>query len=176
VVEILSISAEQAEGITESVTLAEAKRWANIEHDDDNDLLTEMITGAREDVERETNLKLVSNAVEMEVKLSNSSELVVLPYGLPSNVTVSEVDIDYEEITLVENEQYRSRSNGLSFSYPGTYKLAYTVGSGNVPRALKEAILMIVAYRYNNRGDQEKQHGMPEDIERKLSNYRQVWL
>lgn len=174
-VEILSISATEAEEITEPVTLQEVKRWAVIEHDDDDTLLTEMITGAREDVEKETNLKLVESDVVMEVKTANHRSLVTMPYGLASGLVVSEYDIDNVEQELTEDSEYYLRGGGVTFPYGGTYRLAYSVG-GTVPRALKEAILMLVTYRYNNRGDQEKQHGMPEDIERKLSNYRQVWL
>jgi hypothetical protein len=54
-------------------------------------------------------------------------------------------------------------------------KIAYSI-TPVVPVAIKEAIKMLVAYRYNNRGDQEKQAGIPEDVKAKISKYQQIWL
>lgn len=170
-VEIISIKATEADEIEEPATLQEVKRWANVEHGDDDAMLFEMIIAARQDVELETGLKLVPHAVELHVSTTNGSELVNFPYGVATEMVVA----DDEDETLAIDSDYSLKRGGLVLNGSGYFKVTYTVGN-NCPQGLKEAILMLVTYRYNNRGDQEKQQGLPEDIASKLSKYRKVWL
>jgi uncharacterized phiE125 gp8 family phage protein len=169
------ISAVEQADPTEPVTLAEVKEWANVDHADDDSLLTSMIIGARQDIEGETNLRLVPNDVRVTFTTDKAS-LISLPYGPPTSLLIYEVDSDGVE-TALDEDYYAVDGNSIAFTYTGKMSLTYVVGDpATVPQALKEAIKMLVAYRYNNRGDQEKQQGLPEDIKWKVKRYQQVWL
>jgi uncharacterized phiE125 gp8 family phage protein len=164
---------------TEPVSLIEAKAWLQIDFSDHDDLLTSMITGAREDIEQELNLKLVAATASFYADTTkNGEEVTVFPYAFSmanvSGVTVKLLEDGETDLTQIEDSDYylngTLKINGVQRS-----KVEYTI-TPVVPTAIKEAIKMLVAYRYNNRGDQEKQMGLPEDIERKVSKYRAIWL
>jgi hypothetical protein len=176
----ISSNIQVSEGsITEPVTLGEAKAWAMVDHGDHDSLLTSMITGAREDIEAELNAKLVDSSVIMYMTTTQASEyLSKLPYALSfadvSLTSVSLVEDGEADEVLTGDEDYYF--NGvLKIAAAQTSKVEYEI-TPVVPQAIKEAIMMLVAYRYNNRGDQPEQHGLPADIERKISKYRQIWL
>jgi uncharacterized phiE125 gp8 family phage protein len=67
---------------TEPVSLDEAKAWLQIDFSDHDDLLSSMITGAREDIEQELNIKLVDSNASFYVTTTNDYEqLYVFPYA-----------------------------------------------------------------------------------------------
>jgi hypothetical protein len=125
------------------------------------------------------NGKLVEASVVAYANTTKPETLIVFPWALKyshvdlDNVTVySLVDGEAAEELTINEDYYLNGSLKLG---TGSFKLEYGI-TPVVPQALKEAIMMLVAYRYNNRGDQEKQQGIPEDIEAKISKYRQIWL
>jgi uncharacterized phiE125 gp8 family phage protein len=68
---------------TEPVTLAEAKTWMKVDYTDDDDLITSMITGAREDIEQELHLKLVPSTASFYLNTTKCGETVgTFPYAL----------------------------------------------------------------------------------------------
>jgi hypothetical protein len=75
----------------------------------------------------------------------------------------------------VGSDYYLRANRFVVLNTAGNYQVTYTAGT-TVPQALKEAIKMLVTYRYNNRGDQDKQQGLPEDIKQKVEKYVQIWL
>lgn len=168
-----NISATEALSPTEPVTLAEVKTWGRIDIADDDDLLSEMITGARQDIENETSLKLVENTVELYVDAS-AGDSIMLPYGLGTAVALSSIDAEGTE-EAADTEDYYQQGEYLKVIEGGSLKVTYTVGT-TAPQALKEAIMMLVVYRYKFRGDQDAQMGFPPDVERKIHKYIQVWL
>jgi hypothetical protein len=173
-----NISVTESGSITEPVTLDEAKAWAMIDHEDHDDLVTGMITGAREDIERELDAKLVESDVSFTVEITKELEqLINLPHALNlsqvSDLVISALtDGEADEELTVDEDYYFNGSLKLP---SGANKVEYTV-TPVVPQAIKQAIMMLVAYRYNNRGDQGKQHGLPEDIERKIARFRKISL
>jgi hypothetical protein len=174
-----NIQVSEAEDLTEPVSLQEAKDWLMIDHDDHNALLTGMITGAREDIEQELGLKLVGSTAFFHVDTTKSEEeITVFPYAMNlnqvSDVVISLLEDGEDDEILTGDEDYYLNGT-LKIVSPSRSKVAYTI-TPVVPTAIKEAIKMLVAYRYGNRGDQEKQMGLPEDIERKISKWRQIWL
>lgn len=171
-VTILSIQTTEADDVEEPVTIEEAMKWARIDSDDDKELIYTMMVAARQDVELETNLKLVENEVVMSVC---GSGRVGFHYGTSSDVVIKAIDEEGTEATQTVGEDFYNIGSEVNLYESGDYKITYTVGT-TVTQGLKEAILMLVAYRYNNRADQEKQHGMPDDIQRKLSNYKAVYI
>lgn len=171
-IEYHNISIEDAPAAVEPVDLQEVKDWATIDFDDHDALLSDMITGARQDIEKETNLALVPKSISMEVEAMYDEEPVSLPYASTvSAVTLT--DLDTEEV--LASDEYKIRGGTLRPNYSGSYSIAFTE-TPQVPMGLKEAIKMLVAYRYNNRGDGEKQQGIPEDIKAKVAKYARIWL
>lgn len=163
--------------VTEPVELLDQKAFMRVDHDDDDDLIEDMITAAREDIERETDLALVDSSVSFDVDLdywdSDKPMIVKLPYARNiDTIVVTDLNNNDEEVT---DDNYTIRGNKVRFDVYGFMNIEYDI-EPVVPQSLKEAIMMLVAYRYNNRGDQEKQQGLPEDINDKVSKYREVWL
>lgn len=172
----LDIQVTEPVGPVEPVTLADAKAWANVDHADDDALITSMITGARQDIENATNLFLVPKVVVVFVESTNENGIIRLPYGVASDVVVKEVESDETLSDLATGEDYYTRANQYVLpASTGTFQIGYTAGA-TVPAALIEAVKMLVAYRYNNRGDQDKQQGLPEDVKHKVEKYIQIWL
>ena len=164
---------------TEPVSLNEAKAWLQIDFSDHDDLLSSMITGAREDIEQELNIKLVNSNASFYVTTTNDYEqLYVFPYA-SSLSWVGDVEINLiedgeaDELQTIDDDYYLNGS--LKINSASKNKISYTI-TPVVPTAIKEAIKMLVAYRYNNRGDQEKQMGIPEDVKAKVAKWRQIWL
>lgn len=165
-IEYLTIQATIHTDAEEPYQPGEISEWANVDSSDDDDLIRNMAEGAREDVEAEAGVKVVLHTVKVVVKTTKCDEIVRLPYGEPSSLIIK----DSEGATITATVY----GGSVKIAYAGEHTITYQVGA-NAPKGLKEAVKMLIAYRYNNRGDQEKQHGLPEDIERKISNYRQVW-
>jgi hypothetical protein len=167
-------------GTTEPVTVDDVKAWiGGLDGVNDFDgLLGSMITSAREDIQNYLNLKLVASTVSLYLDTTNlNDEITVLPYTwqLPTSFTTFNRVWRGEdpEAMAVDIDYYLNGT--LSFTDGGRYQLAYDVAT-TVPGTLKEAIKMLVAYRFGNRGDQDKQQGIPEDVVGKIHPYWQQWL
>lgn len=165
--------------VTEPVSLDEAKAWLNVDYDDYDSLLTSMITGARQDIEQELNLKLVNATASFYMDTTKDlEELTTFPYAFSlsqvSNVVVSVLEDGVADEVLTGDEDYYLNGT-LKIITPSRNKVAYTI-TPVVPVSVLEAIKMLITYRFSNRGDQEKQQGLPGDIERKISRWRQLWL
>jgi hypothetical protein len=177
-INLYNIQVSESE-ITEPVSLIEAKVWLNVDYDDDDALLTSMITGAREDIEGELNLKLVNSTASFYVDTTKESEqLYVFPYafsiGQVSNVVVKLLEDGEDDVTQdIDTDYYLNGS--LKIGSAQKSLVTYSI-TPVVPTAIKEAIKMLIAYRYNNRGDQEKQMGIPEDVLAKISRFKKIWL
>jgi hypothetical protein len=164
---------------TEPVSLIEAKAWLQIDFSDHDALLTDMLLSAREDIEAELNWKLVEASVVVYVDTTKDETVNVLPHTFnlshvtPASLVVSGLEDGETDEILVEDDDYYF--NGSLKLGEGSFKLEYDIVPV-VPNSIKEAIKMLVAYRYNNRGDQQAQSGFPADIEAKISRYRMIWL
>jgi hypothetical protein len=164
---------------TEPVSLIEAKAWLQIDFSDHDDLLTDMLLSAREDIEAELNWKLVEASVVAYVDTTKDETINVLPYTFnlthvdSDSLVVSGLEDGETDETLTLDDDYYF--NGSLKLGEGSFKLEYDIVPV-VPNSIKEAIKMLVAYRYNNRGDQQAQNGFPADVEAKLNRYRMIWL
>lgn len=163
----------------EPVAVDDAKVWMRVDYADDDTLIESMITAAREDIENELEIKLVDASVVAYVNVKDSEdEYLQFPGALKDTISNLVVNLltkgSDDEEQVLDTDYYFD--NGLSFSGTGKYKIEYDVDASAIPETLKEAIKMLVAYRYNNRGDQEKQQGIPEDVMNKIYKYKQIWL
>lgn len=162
---------------TEPVSLADLKTWAKVDFTDDDDLITSMGVSAREDIERELDVKLVPSTASFYLTTTNDEEEIYdFPYAMDlgevSLVVVNNIqDGEADELQVIDEDYYFNGS--LKIGSAGRNKIAYTI-TPVVPTSIKEAIKMLVAYRYNNRGDQDKQQGIPEDVLSKVWKYKKI--
>jgi hypothetical protein len=165
--------------VTEPVSLAEAKAFAVIDYDDQDVLLTTILTSAREDIEAELNFKLVPAEASFYANTTNDEEVFHL---LPWARALSEVgdlvvnlieDGEDDELMTIDEEYYFN--GALKISEASRNRIEYSI-TPVVPSAIKEAIKMLFAYRVNHRADEAQQNGFPADVEAKISRYRMIWL
>jgi uncharacterized phiE125 gp8 family phage protein len=150
----------------EPVTLQEVKDYLRLEGyiDDDestsdslsdfdfDDSLIEdiIIPGARQSMEKGTGLSLIPKT--LRVTMYNSSGNMEIPFG-PVRSIVSLYDSNSTEIL---DTVYTTNGGAfLRLGYP-KYKgmvLTYEAGYITLPKALKLDLLRVIAYMYENRGD-----------------------
>jgi uncharacterized phiE125 gp8 family phage protein len=178
-INITTIRITETGTVTEPVSLTELKNFMKVDYTDEDTIITAMGISARQDIERLMQVKLVPSTVSMYMNTSKcDEELPVLPWAMSlSQVTALTVNLvqdgEANELQVIDEDYYFNGS--LKISSASRNLVQYTV-TPVVPQTIKEAIMMLVAYRYNNRGDQSEQKGVPEDIYSKISTFAQVWL
>lgn len=124
--------------------------------DFDNDLIEELITSAREGLEKWCGISIVNHT--WQVLFTNQVGNIELPYS--NNATIVSLK-NCEDVEIVA-ANYVIR--GTSFKYMASpyyqnmtivYDAGYEVG--NVPKRLKQAIMRDVAFHYENRNDESGQ-------------------
>ena len=168
---------------TEPVTVQEVKDYLRLEgfiddsdslstdFTDDDTLIGELITSAREGLEEWTGLSFIPKTWEIEftnlagnfvipfgpensiTSLTDLAGNFVIPFGPVNSITsLTDSDDDLTAITVytltIDNAKLKTP---LQADMIMTYEAGYSV----LPKRLKEAILKEVAYRYTHRGDEE---------------------
>jgi len=151
----------------EPVALADAKAWCRIDTDDDDALVTALIAAARLEVESFTGRALVTQSwrLTLECPVGREVMLPVVPVSAISAATADGEDIAVTlqgDAALLPDEGYET----LSIDYTAGYGAA-----ADVPPDLKQAVLMLVAYWYDNR---DGLGARPAGLEAALRGYRQV--
>lgn len=171
--------------VIEPVTLEEAKEYMMIEgfqdtddstpvdFDDDNTLIENIITSSREAVEKFTGLSLISKT--LTVTLTNKAGMIELPYGPIGDITsLSDQDgtaISTDNYTIIGTKFKRLKSP-LYENMVIVYECGYDVA--DVPESLRQAILIEVLYRYENRGNETV---LSKAARAKANPYRRnLWL
>ena len=144
---------------TEPVTIQEVKDYLRLEgfiddidspssdYDDDDEIISDLITSARQRLEAFTGLSFIPKTYQIEI--CNLAGDFVIPYG------------PVTEILSVED------TSGTALAYTTTLNLSklktpvqdgiiveYVCGSAVLPKGLKDAMMKEIAYRYTNRGDE----------------------
>jgi len=146
----------------EPVTLAEAKAFCRIDADDDDALVAALIASARLHVEAMTGRALVEQT--WRLSLTCAPLLVELPV-VPAIALVAAPDgaaLQGDAVLLAEAG--------------GDVTIDYTAGYGDaadVPADLKQAVLTLVAYWYENR---DALTAPPLGFDRLIAGYRRVRL
>ena len=153
----------------EPVTLTEAKQFLRVEHDDDDGLIAALIAGSRIHVEAQTRRALISQTWRLTRDAwPESGRLFVLPVPLVSlvaariyidNTTTQSVDVAAFTLDKAASPALLAFAAGALPS-PGRraagVEIDIAVGYGaapeNVPEALRQAIRLLVAHWYENRG------------------------
>ena len=180
--------------LVEPVTLDEAKATLRVEHDDDDDVIAALIAGARVHVEAQTRRALITQSWRLSRdSWPEDGRLKVLPAPLQA-LTAARVydegggtrDVDAQAFVL------DLAASILAFApwalpMPGRsvagIELDVTVGYGDdasdVPEPLRQAIRLLVAHWYENRGlvaNGAASAPLPQTVAALLAPYRMLAL
>lgn len=177
----------------EPITLAEARLQCKVDDDntEEDTFLEGLITAAREVAEHYTGLALAPQTLEMALDAfpGNDAGVIALELGPVSSV----ISVKYTDTAGVEqtlsNTKYSLSLYGLSRNLspvfaqywpstqaiPDAVRIRYVTGYEDCPKAAKRAMLLMIAWLYENRGDAMA----PDDIQpaaaKSLLNTIKVW-
>lgn len=149
---------------SDPVSLAEAKIFSRVDHDDEDAIIGTMIAAAVSCAEATTGTRLV--AQQVRIAADRWSDLLQLPIGPVRSV----VSVVYDDSNGVEQtlalEDYELFGGGLSQgirpvfggNFPsdrrndaGSIRVTLSVGYDSLPEGLKAALLLMVGDLYENR-------------------------
>lgn len=117
----------------EPVTVELAKSWGKIEQDEDDELIEELITAAREVLEGFTGIGFITRTITATINNANGG--FQLPYGpVTGDVVVTDSDATWSDLR-------------------GEYEVTYTGGHETLPSKFKIAIKAQILFMYENRGE-----------------------
>lgn len=154
----------------EPVSLADAKAWCRIDGDDEDGVVTATIAAARAHLEAMTGRALVTQDWRLTVNCPTSL-LLSLPVAPVRTVTAATGDGDAIGVTLQGDAVL------LPATAYETVSIDYSAGYGaaaDVPADLKQALLILVAYWFENRD--AVMATVPAGFERLIAGYRRVGL
>ncbi len=160
--------------VTEPVTLEEAKLHLRIDGNEEDSLISVLITVARQKSEEYTRRAFITQT--WELALDSASGKVYLPK--PPIQTINEVTLDGE---IVSTENYVLIGQNAFYSKiplravnPDGLVIRYISGYGSnatdIPQAIRQAILMLITHLYEHRGDEKVE--IPTTIKALLQPYR----
>jgi uncharacterized phiE125 gp8 family phage protein len=160
------------EPVNEPVTLVEAKAYLRVDNTDEDTLIGTLITAARQWVEsyldralilRQLVLRLDTFPVEIELpqpplSSSGTTTAISLTYTLETGTTATLSSSDYRIDRTSTPGVLRQNYSG---SWPGhlndynsiavNYWAGFGSGAGDIPPAIKNAILLMVGHLFENR-------------------------
>lgn len=171
-------------GIVEPLTVNEVKNYLRLEgfidssdsipsdFDDDDALIADLITSARERIEEFTGLSLIPKTLEIE--FTNLAGNFEIPFGPVTTI----LNVKDDEGDSISTDDFDVSLNGRILKNPKyeNMTMLYEAGYTDLPKGLKDAMYKEVAYRYINRGDENKE-GMSREAMNLASRYKTVnWL
>lgn len=164
------IASGAAVNITEPVTLAQAKAWLKVTHDDEDDIISALITAARQICEGYVSKSFVERTVTACVR--NDLGNVKLPYGPVGNVT-NVYDFDGNEFASGDYNITGIADKRLGYPMNSYVKVIYTAGYAVLPQHFRTALKMQLSWMYVHRGDEDLSLIAP-DAKAILSSYRSI--
>src|SRR5690606_13167652 len=145
---LLSVQFSYDGSITEPVSLSDMKEYLRIDFDDDDTLITSMITAARMACEKYLGMVLVDTTVKAYYK--NGGDLIQLMYG-----PIKETDGTPVITSGMETgDEITGNGNQVWLSCTGDRTLVYNSGWDSAPDWARLAIMQQVAWNYEHRGDE----------------------
>ena len=160
----------QADAVAEPVSRTDAKNWMRIDYTTDDTLIDNLISAARQHLEKLTGRSFANKLIQANVECTGQNPkvwIIDLPYSplvCVNSVTMKEGINDNE--TLTANDDYEVIGGKLWFYIPGTYTVTYQAGYGTLPNDLRNDILTLVSWMYENRGKK-----MNADPKQSVSQY-----
>ena len=155
--------------IAEPVSLDEAKRWLKVETEDENEIILTLITSARLYIEQATQRLLLQQSwrvIFSDLDMSGAYLMPLSPVLRLLGLTLRYSD-DSEAALSVANVRLTKHGDDTALLIPQSYRtmlindarfeldvsLGYGPNGHDVPAPIRQALLMLVAYWYENRGD-----------------------
>ena len=175
----------------EPLTLAEAKEFLRVAHGDDDDFITALITGARSHVESQTRRALITQTWRLvRDAWPADGRIEVRPAPLQSVVAARVFDLDGTPQDVDAQAFVVDQASSLlafaSWSLPAPGRAAgieidVSVGYGeeasDVPEPLRQAIRLLIAHWYENRGLLTSGQGtLPASVAALTASYRMLSL
>ena len=174
---------------TEPVTLTEAKLHLRVDHSTDDNLITALITAAREHVEHVTERSLITQTLELVVDAFPAAEI-----RLPRPKLISITSVKYDDADGVEQTMDAADYTTDTYSEPGwlfpvygtdwpstldapnAVRVRYVAGYGSasaVPSGIKAWMLVRIGALYKNREELvDGRNVAPSYVDRLLDAYR----
>ena len=174
----------------EPVSLAGAKSWLRVETDAEDTLVSSLIVSARLSLEQTTRRFLMTQNWRIAIDDWPHGDYVPLPIAPLQSVDAIRVRNASGEATLVSPSSYlvdaHSEPPRIVFSAPppgpaqSAHGIEIDVAAGygdasQVPQPLRQAMLMLIAFWYENRGDAVDLR-MPESVTSLFAPYRRARL
>jgi uncharacterized phiE125 gp8 family phage protein len=178
----------------EPLTLAEAKHWLRVDHNDDDGLISSLITAARERIEARTGRTLMAQlwrvvldqwpvdgrlALPIMPVLSITAVRLLDSNNSPANVasTLYSLEAGLEPaILVVANVPQPGRlRNGIEIDVVA----GYGITAAQCPQPLRHAMRLLVSQAYGLRGPERAEEGFissANDIEALIAPYRMLRL
>ena len=152
---------------TEPVTLAEAKAHLRATHADDDVYISTLIKTARQSIEAQTGLGLISQGWSVFLDDWPDNGVIELPLAPVLDIADIKVYGDDDTSAVIDPAHYYedkvSRPARIilrwsrSWAKPGRVangiEILLTIGFTSVPEPLREAVLQLVGHWYETRGD-----------------------
>jgi len=169
---------------TELLSLTDVKSHVVISDTADDTYLTEAIKDAREYCEGITGRALAAQTIkaypcEFEYSMQLPREPIV------SISSVKYTDYDEVETTMSASNYKLSQATGkISFkqlpyfrpSIANPIEITYTAGLTTLPRVIRRAMLILIAYWNENRGDKELPQKVKDSVNAMLDSKKVFWL
>lgn len=162
------------------VTRAEAKQHCRVDGTQDDGLIDTYISAATAHVEAYTGRAIMSQT--WELVLDDFSDAILLPKGPVQSITsITYYDTSDVQQTLAADQYTLDNANDPSWivrpedvTYPdvadgvNNVVIRFVAGYSTVPQAMKAALMILIAYFYDNRSTGE----IPEVVNTLLTNDR----
>lgn len=159
--------------LVEPVTVEEATGWLKVDVPDDDLLIEQLISTARQQLEHYLNISLIRRTVT--ARIQNDIGDFPLPYGPVGEIVT--ITTDDADLTDIAEDNY-TLSAGLfkTLCTPDNCKaiVSYAAGYDVLPAHFKTAILQQCAYLYQFRGDVEKIDQISPMVLLAMKPYRRV--
>lgn len=139
---------------SELVTTSDAKAHLYITHSDDDTYLGTLITKARKQIENYCHIAIGSQTKRWTF---DSCYMEETPFPYPPVISITsakqKTDVDTYD-TLTNGEDYETDGDAKKIFQPyadGRFQVTYVTGYTTLPEELKQAILIQIAYLYENR-------------------------
>lgn len=161
---------------SEPVTLDQLKTFCRVTSEDDDDLLTDLITIARKKIERYTSISLVDKTV---ILTGHLYEMFLLPYPKINEVTEvlylegQVIDTGANDWEILDDDEYQLIGYSHKHFNPskgGTYQITYTT-TAETDAGLKHDLKRVALWLYENLGDDSD--NMPVEL---MSNSKHLRL
>ncbi len=174
---------------TEPISLAEAKAHLRVTHNDDDAYITTLIKTARQSIEAQTGLGLISQGWSVFLDDWPENGVIELPLAPVLGIADIKVHGDDDTFAIIDPAHYYENKvsrpariilrGSRSWVAPGRVangiEILLTIGFTSVPEPLREAILQLVGHWHETRGD-EAADKTPLGLGQLIQPYRELRL